>query len=205
MTRQRFLSAVCVTVLAISGLALEALVPATAAAQGGPVTTYLRARNDEVNALLHEPASATRTTRVTAILSDLLDYDELAHRSLATHWDGLTAAQRTEFVGLLRQLVEQQYQANLEHLLDFDITYVSESEVAGGRTVSTSARSRAERRQPPVEIVYTAHLVGSAWRVYDVTTDGVSMVRNYQQQFNRVISADGFDALLQRMRDRLAR
>lgn len=180
-------------------------IPTLASAQGGPATRYLRARNDEVNTLLRgEPESPARTTRVTAILNNVLDYDELSRRALGTHWEGRTAAQRTEFVGLLRQLVEQQYQSNLQRLLDYEISYTAEAEVEGGRTVSTSARSRTERRQPPVEIVYTAHQVGDAWRVYDVTTDGVSMVHNYQQQFNRIITADGWDALITRMRERLA-
>jgi phospholipid transport system substrate-binding protein len=178
--------------------------PVVASAQGGPATRYLRGRNDEVNTLLRdEPDSPARTTRVTALLNNVLDYEELSRRALGTHWEGRTPAQRTEFVGLLRQLVEQQYQSNMQRLLDYEIAYTAEAEIEGGRTVSTSARSRTERRQPAVEIVYTAHLVGDAWRVYDVTTDGVSMVRNYQQQFNRIIAADGWDALITRMRERL--
>lgn len=197
-------------VRSLLGLSLSALVlvlglAASAEAQGGPATRYLRQRNDEVNELLHQPASDARTAGVTRILNDLLDYEELARRSLGTHWEGRTAAQRTEFVDLLRQLVEQQYQTNLERILDFDITYESEVEIDGGRSVVMEARSRTERRQPPINITYSVHLVGSAWRVFDVTTDGVSMVHNYQQQFNRIISADGWDALLTRMRDRLAR
>jgi phospholipid transport system substrate-binding protein len=182
-----------------------AALGSAAEAQGGPATRYLRERNDEVNELLRGPASPERTASVTRILSDLLDYDELARRSLSTHWDGRTPAERTEFVGLLRQLVEQQYQSNMERVLDYEISYLSEAEIDGGRSVATEARSRTERRQPPIEITYSVHHVGSAWRVFDVTTDGVSMVQNYQQQFSRFIASDGWDGLIRRMRERLAR
>ena len=48
------------------------------------------------------------------------------------------------------------------------------------------------------------YMIGTEWRVFDVVTDGVSLVHNYQQQFRRIITRDGFDTLLQRMRDRLA-
>lgn len=195
--------------LASRTLALAALLTAALAgvaeAQGGPATRFLRERNDEVNELLRTPASPERNAGVTRILSDLLDYDELARRSLGTHWESRTPAQRTEFVDLLRQLVEQQYQNNLERVLDYEIRYLSEAEIEGGRTVATEARSRSERRQPPIEITYSVHHVGSAWRVFDVTTDGVSMVQNYQQQFNRYITSDGWDGLIRRMRERLAR
>lgn len=178
-------------------------------AQGaGPATRYLRSRNEDANRVLQRPATtdaarAARSQEVTQILSNLLDFQELSRRALGTHWDALTEAQRREFAGLLQQLVERNYQANLERVLDFDVSYTAEQQTADGTTVTTSARSRTERRQPPVEIAYTLHLQGTTWRVFDVVTDGVSLVRNYRNQFNRVIAEHNFDGLLRRMRERL--
>ncbi len=198
--------------IALSALllvSLVALAPVAAAQADGPVTRYVRTRHDDVMRIIRRSAStdAERTARsrdVTRILSDLLDYEELSHRALRDHWEGLTAEQRTEFVSLLRQLVERQYESNLERIVDFEVAYTSETSSDAGVVVSTSARSRTERRQPPVEIVYTLHRQGSDWRVYDVTTEGSSMVETYRRQFNRVIRSDGWDGLLTRMRDRLA-
>lgn len=182
----------------------------TAAAQTGPATRYLRQRNDEVNRILRREAStdaarAQRSQEVTRILSDLLDYEELSRRALGTHWDAHTEAERREFVDLLRQLVERNYEANLERVLDFEVSYTAETAGADGTVVTTQARSRTERRQPPVEITYTLHLQGTSWRVFDVVTDGVSLVRNYRNQFNRIITEHGWPELIRRMRDRLAR
>jgi len=181
-----------------------------AAAQTGPATRYLRQRNDEVTRLLRRDAStdaarAQRSQEVTRILPDLLDYQELPRRAPGTHWDGHTEAERREFVDLLRQLVERNYESNLERVLDFDLSYTAETTSADGTVVTTQARSRTERRQPPVEITYTLHLQGTSWRVFDVVTDGVSLVRNYRNQFNRIITEHGWPELIRRMRDRLAR
>jgi phospholipid transport system substrate-binding protein len=41
--------------------------------------------------------------------------------------------------------------------------------------------------------------------VFDVVTDGVSLVRNYRNQFNRIITDHGWAELIHRMRDRLQR
>jgi phospholipid transport system substrate-binding protein len=41
------------------------------------------------------------------------------------------------------------------------------------------------------------------WVVYDVVTDEQSMLENYRAEFNKIISKDGFDALLKRMRKKL--
>lgn len=179
-------------------------------AQTGPATRYLRQRNDEVTRILRreattEEARAQRSREVTRILSDLLDYQELSRRALGPHWEQRTESERREFVELLRQLVERNYEANLERVLDYEIDYVSETTGSEGTVVATRARSRTERRQPPVEIVYTLHLQGSSWRVFDVVTDGVSLVRNYRSQFHRIIGEHGWAELIRRMRDRLAR
>jgi phospholipid transport system substrate-binding protein len=190
--------------LSFACFAVLLALPTLALAQGGPATRYVRQRNEEVDRLLATPASAARDQQITAILTDLLDFSELSRRALGSHWATLTPAQQTEFSSLLQQLVERNYRENLERIRDYQVTYTGEETTADGVVVHMNARSRASRREPAVEIHYSMHLVGSAWRVYDVVTDGASLVRNYQQQFNRIITRDGFDALLTRMRDRLA-
>ena len=106
-------------------------------------------------------------------------------------------------MSLLRQLVERNYETNLERILDYEVSYEGE-QARGDRTVvTTSARSRAQRRQPPVEIAYAMVQSGGDWRVVDVTTDGVSMVQNYRSQFNRIIDREGWAELISRMERRL--
>lgn len=186
------------------------LAPSAAAAQGGPATRYLRTQHEHVDHIMARAATtdAARTARdaeVTAILVDLLDFDELSRRALDTHWAALTPAQQTEFSSLLRQLVERNYRTNLERIRDYAVSYTREESTSNGVVVHTAAQSQTSRREPPVEIAYAMHVAGTEWRVFDVNTDGVSLVHNYQQQFHRIITRDGFDALLTRMRDRLAR
>jgi phospholipid transport system substrate-binding protein len=34
------------------------------------------------------------------------------------------------------------------------------------------------------------------WKIYDVTVEAISIIANYRNQFNRVISQKGFDQLM---------
>lgn len=191
--------------LALSCCAV-AWAPPPAAAQDGPVTRHIRGRHDEVNRILRsDPAGPARNAAVGAIIDDLIDFDAMSRSALGAHWGEMSAAQQTEFVSLLRELTRNRYLDSLEHILDFEVEYRSETAVSGGTSVSTTARSRVERRSEPVEIVYSMHSVGGTWRVFDVTTDGVSMISNYRRQFHSIISEHGVEGLLQRMRDRRAR
>jgi len=163
--------------------------------------TFLRSRQDAARG---EAAVAQRRARLTEALGALLDYTELSRRALGEHEARATPAQRTEFVNLLRQLVERSYQKNLESTATYEVRYVGATAAGGAVTVRTIAKSRTNGRAPEVSIDYTLHQVGGEWRVFDIATDGVSLVRNYRAQFHRLVSRDGFDALLAKMRERLA-
>jgi phospholipid transport system substrate-binding protein len=193
---------------ALLALGLFVSLPSAAAAQEGSASRFLKMRHDEVSRLMRRTPTTDeerqrRSQGVTRILSELLDYEELSRRALGTHWESHTPQQRAQFVGLLRQLVERNYEANLERIQEYEVRYADEDAIADGVVVRTEARSRTERRQPAVEIAYSMRQSGGAWRVFDVNTDGVSLVRNYHTQFNRIIASDGWDELIRRMQQRL--
>lgn len=194
------------TVAAIA-LAAALLAPTTVEAQGS-ARDFLEEQHQGLNRLLREDATTDaarqrRATRLAQILNDLLDYAALSEASLGNHWGERSEEERARFVSLLQQLVERNYEGNLERILEFEVSYDAERRRGDRTIVTTSARSRENRRQPPVEIEYTLRRTGGRWRVVDVTTDGVSMVSTYRDQFNRIISRDGWAELIARMERRL--
>jgi phospholipid transport system substrate-binding protein len=164
---------------------------------------FLETRHAEVDRVLRQGPGDARNRRLGTLLDNLLDYPELARRALGRHWEGRSAAERREFSELLEQLVARSYQDNLQRTLSFEVDYLGAEPVSEGVLVKTRARDRRNRRAQPVEIDYSMHRVGDAWRVYDVHTDGVSLVENYRSQFNRIIDREGFPGLLTKMRTRL--
>lgn len=192
-----------------------ALLLASALCLAGPVAAlaeqtakvFLEQRHTEVMRTLRAApntnANPQRDAQLDGLLGHLLNYEELSKRSLRDHWPELNEGQRTEFVDLLRQLVQRSYRRNMQSSLDFHVTYVSETVNGEDVTVHTLARSKKNRRAPEVAIDYALAKSGAEWRVFDVVTDGVSMVGNYRSQFNRIIRKDGWPALIEKMRARL--
>ncbi len=186
-------------------LAVFLWVPSiTAFAEADGAMTFLRNKHDAVNKVLRRPDNPKRQKQLSVLLDDLLDYDELAKRSLAREWDKRKAAERKEFVSLLRQLVERQYQKNLETTLNYKIRYIGSEPLDIGTRVSTTAKSTKKKRNPSVEIAYNMLPNGSDWRVFDIVTDGVSLVTNYKRQFRRIIRDEGWNGLIGRMQKKLA-
>jgi phospholipid transport system substrate-binding protein len=175
----------------------------------GPTAT-LKQRNGEVEKLLKQkpakgsPAETKQKDQIKQMAATLLDYQELAKRSLAQHWDKLTPPQRTEFVTTLRELIERNYVKQLRSNLDYQVLYKGEDVDGDGATVSTVVKVQSKGKHTDAEIIYKMHKLGSDWRVWDVVTDEVSLVRNYRTQFNKIITEQSYDALIKKMKNKLA-
>jgi phospholipid transport system substrate-binding protein len=179
-----------------------ALAPALALA--GEAQTLVQSRHTEMLGMLKKPASTERDKQVATVLAGLFDYDAMAEASMAKHWAGLSAEQKAEFKGLLKQLIQKNLEKSVKNTLNYNVSFLGEEPSTGGVTVKTRAASKANAREEPVEIGYTLHQTSGAWRAYDVWTEGSSMVSNYKNQFNRIIAKEGYAALIKRMKTKLS-
>ena len=49
---------------------------------------------------------------------------------------------------------------------------------------------------------YRMHRPQDRWLVYDVHVDGISLVANYRAQFNKIIRAESYEALVVRLKSK---
>jgi len=63
---------------------------------------------------------------------------------------------------------------------------------------------RTELRSSKVEIPmdYRLHIKDGTWHAYDIIVDGVSLVKNYRSQFQKIIHESSYQELVTRLRDR---
>ena len=192
--------------LASFALTLAALgLLAPSARAGGSAEEFIQTRQAQVTALLRQGQSAQRDKQVAAVLDGMIGYEELAKRSLAAHWGDLSDAQHKEFADILRRLVQRSYEKNLKNILEYRVEYLGEEPGSEGGIVHTRASSAEKPQEEPITIDYLLLQVGSAWKVVDIVTEGSSLVNNYKNQFHRIIQKDGYDTLVKRMKDKLAK
>ena len=153
----------------------------------------------------HEGSARERQIKkqLKTAIRAMLDFDELARRSLRKHWDARTPTERAEFTGLLKDLIERNYISQLKTNLDYKLSYGEASTRGDTARVLTTVLVEKNRRVSEIVIEYKMRKVKNSWMVYDVITDGVSIVRNYRSQFNRIISKKSYQALVDKMRKKL--
>jgi len=149
------------------------------------------------------PEQDAKRSEMRKIVSGFLDFEELAHRSLARHWDGIAPKQRTEFVGVLRDLIERNYIKQVHGQPNYEMHFRKEAVANSEATVDATLDTSNDGKKVSVEMEYKLLFKGSRWLVYDVITDEQSMLENYRAEFNKIITKESFDALLKRMRKRL--
>ncbi len=199
------MSRACITTLCAAALVLATAAPAAAKS----ATKAVRSANETISKLLRvdvkagSAAEKKRASQVTTSLRGFLDVDELGKLALVDHWKGLTEAQQTEYLALLRALIEASYVRGLRANLDYKVKYIGEDKRDDDTVVTTEINTKRKGRPIVIAIDYILRKQGKSWRAIDVVTDGVGLVENYRAQFNRIISKEGFDGLLGRMRKKL--
>jgi phospholipid transport system substrate-binding protein len=149
------------------------------------------------------PEQEAKRSEMRKIVNGFLDFEELSHRALARHWDGLQPKQRSEFVSVLRDLIERNYIKQVHGQPDYEITFEKETTSGSEATVNATLHAKAQGKKKSIEMEYKLLYKGNRWLVYDVVTDEQSMLETYRAEFNRTITKESFEALLKRMKKRL--
>ena len=192
-------------------IVVSASLVTTAFAQDGPGTRAVRKANQTITGLLKQkaaPGSAAEkklAARVTSSVRDFLDVDALGQRALSDHWKGLSDQNKSEYLTLLRQLIEKNYIKGLRANIEYQVVYTGEKARGDDLVVATEIKTQRRGRPYTISIDYVLRRDGNALRAWDVVTDGVGLVENYRAQFNKIIAKEGFDGLIKRMKKTAAK
>lgn len=196
------------SVFAALSLSWLTATPASALAEGAATSTIRRANKSIFSLLSKKVAKGSKEeksvqVRLSKTLTAFIDFDALAERSLGKHWESRTPAERAEFVTILRDLIERNYLKTLRDNLGYRLEYRDEKVDGDRARVRTVVKVTTNGRTEEVSIDYDMQRGKGGWRVIDVITDEVSIVRNYRSQFNRIIRKDSYEMLVKKMRDKL--
>lgn len=189
--------------MVLAGVLVLGLSSAPAAA--GVPTDQLKGAVERVLKTLDDPALkgdarlGDRRVAVRKIANEIFDFSEIAKRSMARHWQPLSEAQRTEFVGLFADLLERSYISKIETYGGEKIQYTAERADGEFATVSTRIVTKNGTEVP---VDYRMIKRTDRWLVYDVSIEGVSLVSNYRTQFNKIIQTTSYNELVSKLRNK---
>jgi phospholipid transport system substrate-binding protein len=180
-----------------------ALLTSSATAWAGLPTEQVDQTAREIARILHDqdlrqPSMTTeRRKQLGDAIGARLSYEDMSRHVLGAQWEQLALAERDEFIELFRTLLCMLYANKIEDYAGERMEFLAER--IAGEMAEVRARIVARKTQ----VVLDFRLVNRSgeWRVYDILTDGISLVNNYRQQFQRVLRQTSYADLVRKLRD----
>lgn len=133
-----------------------------------------------------------RRSKIMTLISGGFDFREMSRRVLGKTWRTIDEAERDHFTDLMTKLLENVYIGKLEGYSGQTVEYAAEV-IKGKRAQVTTLLENAGAQIP---VHYIMRDNGSRWMVYDINIEGVSLVRNYQEQFKSILRKDKYEGLV---------
>lgn len=122
------------------------------------------------------------------------DMKKITAMAVGKDWKKANDEQRTKLISAFEKLIIRTY-ANAfasyknQTIKFLPTKYDNDSEATVRSNIMTPG-------QQPMSVTYNLEKTGDAWRIYDVTVAGISLVTNYRNQFSAEVHANGINGLI---------
>ena len=161
-------------------------------------TEQLRPVIEEVITILEDAAlqgdqhKLERRSKIMAAIANGFDFREMSQRVLGRSWHDLSEGERTYFVGQFTKLLENVYIGKLESYGGQSVSFVAER--MKGKRAQVTTMVPYEGSEIPIHYIMQREL--DTWMVYDINIEGVSLVRNYMEQFRSILRTEKYEGLI---------
>ena len=126
------------------------------------------------------------------------DTEFAARRVLGKHWTAATPAQRQRFIDAFVGSLMGDYG---DAILEFTADRLKLLPFRGDPAATTATVRSLVRRDDGTEVPvnYTLRATPQGWKAWDVTIEGISYVKNFQNDFGAEINDKGLEHLIQRL------
>ena len=148
-----------------------------------------------------ELSAADRATNQSAFakLDAIFDFDTLTSNAIEPHKDQLTAAQVTTYKTQFEEMVRLMAFPNAGQAFGNSANSIIGSTANSSGGFDVDVELSWEDKDLELEITFHWSDSGGTLRLVDVSFDGDSLIKDYQNQFGRILNKDGVDEFMKRL------
>jgi len=143
-------------------------------------------------------AKTEQRKKIFKIALNLFNFDEMSKRTLGKAWKKLSKENQKRFSHLFARFLANIYYEHLEEYTNEKVKYLNQRQHKKKSLVKTVIVT--QKNEIPVDYKL---LKSDKWRIYDISIEGVSLVRNYRSQFHKILRNQGIDDLMNMMQKKL--
>lgn len=171
-------------------------------AWAGPATDYVKSKTDEITKLLAAKPTKKRDEQLRKVFNETVDMRELASRSLGKHWEARTAEEQQEFLSLLQELLQVNYESKVSgksySSKEYTIEYSDERVREDRAIVKSKVTYKKDTRPVDYRLVKK-----DSWVIYDLVIDDISLEETYREAYVEIIESDGWEELIKLMKEKV--
>jgi phospholipid transport system substrate-binding protein len=171
----------------------------------GDATSELKSSIDKVIGMFKDKQKSTppeaqliQRKKIFSIALDLFNFEEMSQRTLGKEWKKLSDDQKKQFAHLFARFLANIYYQRLEEYTNEKVKYLDERHHKDKALIKTVIVT--QKNEIPMDYKL---LKSDRWRVYDISIEGVSLVRNYRSQFHKILLKQGIKDLMNMMKQKL--
>jgi phospholipid transport system substrate-binding protein len=167
-------------------------------------TEQMRPFVKKVTDTLSDPELKTLTKkeqlqRLVAVAQERFDFREMSKRVLGQQWRQLDEKQQAEFERLFTKLLQNAYVDKIDEYAGQKVEFLQQRIKDDRAEVQTMLVDKSKS----VPVSYIMLLRGQQWMTYDVVVEGVSLIRNYMEQFKEILRKDGYAGLVKQLEEKI--
>lgn len=141
--------------------------------------------------------------RLSDIIMPHLDFVTMTKLAVGRHWRDASDDQKRTLVREFRKLLVRTYTQSLDEYDDQELEFLPLRPSPHEDRVKVRSRV-LQSNGPEIPVHYSLRHHDGAWRVYDISVDGVSLVTTYRSSFSSRIQDNGIAGLIETLEQKNA-
>jgi phospholipid transport system substrate-binding protein len=132
-----------------------------------------------------------------------IDFEESTRIAVGRAWSQATPEQKKRLVTEFRNMLVRTYSNAIEGYAGQSLKVLPSR--GGKQDPKDEATVRTQFIRAggkPLPIEFQMRKSGQAWKVYDISVEGVSLVLTYRSEFDAVVKQEGIDGLIKRLSEK---
>jgi phospholipid transport system substrate-binding protein len=192
--RTRIAIGLSVSIFLLGGAATARMTP-MGEIQGAITNAFQLLKQQDVRSQRERKKLAGELLKV---IDPVFDFHQMAKSALEQRWKDLTPAQQRAFIPLFKRLVINKY---LDKFASHDARKVVFTRQTSGDGLAEVDTEVTGGKANQVSVNYLLKRADAAWKIYDVSIDGVSIINNYRAQVDHAIYRSPSQELLNRINE----
>ena len=175
--------------------------PVTAPADDKALENYVQGLADKTLQIIEDGSlsKSAKQQKLEDMFTNTVDVKWIAKFVLGRHWRTLDKTQQEAYIEAYRQFISRHYASRFTDYVGQRLSILGSREEEKGEFLVNTELVNPSNPSQNVVIDYRVRKEGSAFKIYDIVVEGVSLITTQRSEFGSVVQRKGLEYLIDQL------